>query len=54
MGGKKIFKKIVTGIADGLRLIAGTAVSYAGVVSNVFGTMLGFWWCALLQGYVYI
>ena len=41
MGGKKIFKKIVTGIADGLRLIAGTAVSYAGVVSNVFGTMLG-------------
>ena len=40
MGGKKIFKKIVTGIADGLRLIAGTAVSYAGVVSNVFARLL--------------
>lgn len=41
MGGKKIFSKIVTGITGGIRIVAGTIVSYAGVISSVFGTMLG-------------
>lgn len=41
MGGKKIFSKIVTGITGGIRIVTGTIVSYAGVISSVFGTMLG-------------
>ena len=36
-GRKSIFRKI----ADGLRLVAGTIGGYMGVVSNVFGAMLG-------------
>lgn len=34
-------RKILTKIADGLRVIAGVVGSYIGVVSNVLGTMLG-------------
>ena len=41
MGIKKFFSKMVTGVTDGIRLIVGTVVSYAGVVSSVVGAMLG-------------
>lgn len=41
MGIKKFFSKIVTGVTDGIRLIVGTVVSYAGVISSVFGAMFG-------------